>query len=140
MILASSIDLKPLLRSAGQISARDVLEFRREIFRDGLASKHEADAIFMINDAVPEQCSQWREFFVETLGDFAVDGLEPRGCLSVENGEWLVRQISCNGCIKGASELELLVKAIETAAACPQKLVDYLLEIVEELGVCQDAA
>ncbi len=130
MILTSPVDLAPLLQSPGSITAQDVLQFRGEIFRDGLVSKYEADAIFMINETVDDQCGEWHEFFVEALTDFTVHQMEPRGYVSVENGEWLMRQTKHGGNIKLANELELLVRTIEKATDCPQFLTNYILEQV----------
>ena len=135
MLLTSPVDMAPLLKNADTITPRDVLEFRREVFRDGLVSKHEADALFMINDATDQQCQQWHEFFVEALTDFTVNQMEPRGFVSVENSEWLIRQISHDGQIKGANELEMLVKTIEKASDCPPKLVTFVLGEVARLVI-----
>ncbi|MCF6321221.1 MAG: hypothetical protein L3J32_05560 [Rhizobiaceae bacterium] len=135
MILASPIDLSPILQSPETITPSDVRQFRQEIFRDGLVSKSEADALFMINEATNEQCDEWHEFFVEALSDFTVAQMEPRGYVSVENSEWLIRQISRDGRISGPSELEMLVKTIEKASQCPQTLVDYVLNQVAELVI-----
>lgn len=130
MILAKPIDLSPLLKTPGVITPEDVLQFRREVFRDGLVSRQEADAIFMINEAAREQCSEWHDFFVEALTDFTVHQAEPRGYVSVENGEWLIRQVARDGHVKGSSELEMLVKTVEKASQCPQALGVYVLEQV----------
>ena len=135
MILKNPVDLSTLLKSPDTISARDVLAFRREIFRDGLVSKYEADAVFMINEATPNQCSDWHEFFVESLTDFTVHQMEPRGYVSVENGEWLIRQMQRDGNINIANELELLVTTIEKASDCPDFLVSYVLEQVTRLVI-----
>ncbi len=133
MILTSPTDLSPLLQTPEIITPRDVKQFRQEIFRDGLISKCEADALFMINEGTREQCEEWHEFFVEALSDFTVGQMEPRGYVSVENSEWLIRQISRDGRIAGASELEMLVKTVEKADKCPQVLVDYVLDQVADL-------
>ena len=130
MILTSPVDLSPLLVSPEEISARDVTEFRREIFRDGLVSRYEADALFMINEAVLSQCSEWDEFYVEALTDFTVHQMEPRGYISVENGEWIIRQVQKNGSISLANELELLIRLIEKADECPHFVVGFTLHQV----------
>ncbi len=135
MIVTSPTDLSPLLQTPGTITPRDVKQFRQEIFRDGLISKSEADALFMINDGTGEQCDEWHDFFVEALADFTVGQMEPRGYVSVENSEWLIRQISRDGRIAGASELEMLVKTIEKADKCPKILVDYVLNQVADLVI-----
>ncbi len=135
MILSKPVDLTPLLKNPNVIAPGDVLNFRREVFRDGLVSRHEADAIFMINDACEEQCEQWREFFVEALTDFTVNQAEPRGYVSLENGEWLIRQVNRDGKIKSSTELEMLVKTIEKASECPSVLVNFVLEQVARMVI-----
>lgn len=127
MILASPVNLEPLLEQAGTISPKDVLNFRREVFHDGLVSKVEADAIFMINDLTTQQCTEWHDFFVESLTDFTIQQVEPRGYVSVDNAEWLIRQVTKDDRIKGASELEMLVKTIEKADQCPNLLVNFVM-------------
>jgi hypothetical protein len=135
MILTRTVDLSSLLQSPDTISAHDVLAFRREIFRDGLVSKYEADAVFMINEASENQCSEWHNFFVEALTDFAVHQMEPRGYVSVENGEWLIRQMQRDGNINVANEMELLVTTIEKASECPNFLINYVLEQVARMVI-----
>lgn len=135
MILATPVDLSPLLQNPGVITPEDVIQFRREVFRDGLVSKREADAIFMINDATQEQCTQWHDFFVEALTDFTIQQVEPRGYVSVDKAEWLIRQVNKDGKIKGASELEMLVKTIEKASECPESFVTYVLTQVANMVI-----
>ena len=64
-----SADFTNLLQRPGVISAADVLHFRREVFRDGIVSQAEAEAVFALNDRAGETCPEWTEFFVEALVD-----------------------------------------------------------------------
>ncbi len=130
MFLASPVDLSPLLKTPGTVSPEDVLHFRREVFRDGLVSKQEADAVFMINDATEAQCSQWHDFYVEVMSDFVVAQMEPRGYVSVDNGEWLIRQVNRDGQIKSPSELEMLIQIVEKATEVPKKMTHHILQHV----------
>ena len=138
MILTSPVDLSPLLATPETISPRDVLEFRGEVFRDGLVSKQEADALFMINEETFDPCQEWYDFFIESISDFVTAKLEPRGDVSVENSEWLIRQISRDGRVKTASELELLVKTLEKADLCPPSLVNFVLQQIAQIVILGD--
>ncbi|MEZ5872322.1 MAG: hypothetical protein R3D32_10805 [Nitratireductor sp.] len=123
-------DFSGLLENPDRITDRDVLYFRREVFRDGVVSRAEADAIFAMDNAVAERCDQWRDFYVEALSEYAVNQQEPRGYVSVPNAEWLVERVSHDGRIDSLSELELLVKVISKAQHSPEMLVRFVLETV----------
>ncbi len=135
MILAQPVDLTPFLKTPGSISPNDVIKFRQEVFNDALVSKQEADALFMINDATDKQCVQWHEFYVEALTDFTVHQQEPRGYVSEENAEWLIRQVARDGKVKTANELEMLVKTLEKATNCPPSFVTSVLMNVADIIV-----
>lgn len=135
MILKTPVDLSSLLENNNSIGERDVRHFRQEVFRDGVVSLSEADSIFMINDNASKHCEEWHIFFVEALSDFLVHQAEPRGFVSRENAEWLVRQVQHDGKICSATELELLVKTIEKASDCPPNLVSFVLSEIARMVI-----
>lgn len=116
-----------LLEKPGEISARDVLRFRREVFQDGIVSQLEADAVFAFNDAIPVKCTEWNEFFVEALTDYTVMQAEPRGYVSNANAQWLANRISHDGIVDSASELELLVRVLAKSTECPAALAGFAI-------------
>ena len=116
-----------LLEKPGEISARDVLRFRREVFQDGIVSQLEADAVFAFNDAVAVKCTEWNEFFVEALTDYTVMQAEPRGYVSNANAQWLANRISHDGVVDSVSELELLVRVLAKSTQCPAALAGFAL-------------
>lgn len=120
------------IRRSGAITSDDVLRLRREVFRDGVVSLREAEAIFALNDRITGQCAQWHSFFVEAMTDFTVHQAEPRGYVTEANAKWLIDHISLDGRIQGETELELLVQVLETATASPENLSAYALEQVKE--------
>ena len=123
-------DFSGLLENPDRISERDVRYFRQEVFRDGVVSRAEADAIFAIDNSVAERCDQWREFFVEALSEYVVNQEEPRGYVSVPNAEWLIDRVSHDGRIDSLSELELLVRVMTKSSRSPEMLVRFVLETV----------
>lgn len=120
-------DFAGLLASPGRVTAADVLYFRREVFRDGVVSRDEANAIFTINDSVPVKCEEWTDFFLESLTDYTVNQEEPRGYVTTEQADWLIQRVSHDGHIEVASEIELLVKILDRAKSSPESLVGYTL-------------
>lgn len=116
-----------LLKTPGVISSEDVAYMRREVFRDGVVSPAEADAIFAMNDQVQEKCAEWNGFFAEVLCDYAVHQAEPRGYVSLANAEWLIERISHDGHVEQANELELLVRVMNKARRSPEKLAGFAL-------------
>jgi hypothetical protein len=121
-----------------KISPEDVLTLRRAVFGDGVVSDGEADMVFRLNEACPEQCVEWTDFFVESLTDYLVMQADPQGYVSESNAGWLMRKIEHDGHVESRSELDLLVKVIEKAKSSPEKLVAYALEQVK-CGVLEGA-
>ncbi|PLK27259.1 hypothetical protein [Novosphingobium sp. TH158] len=116
----------------GSISAQEILDLRRAGWGDGTISPVEAEAIFAINDRLAEHSTEWSDFFVEALGEFLVNGLEPRGYVSQSQADWLIARIDHNGHLHGLTELELLVRIVEKALNVPQNLKDYVLAQIEQ--------
>ncbi|MGI9414373.1 MAG: hypothetical protein ACR2PM_11930 [Hyphomicrobiales bacterium] len=113
------------------ISADDVLTLRREVFGDGIVSEAEAELLFRLNENCPEQDPKWGEFFIEGLTDFTVHQAEPEGYVSESNAKWLIERVGQDGRVDTETELELLVKVIETAKSSPEHMVAHVLEQVK---------
>lgn len=126
----SGTDFAGLLKEPGRIQPDDVRYFRTEVFRDGVVSQAEAEALFAMNGAVPVKCPEWNEYFVEALAQFVVEQVEPRGYVSVDNAQWLIESISRDGRVEPANELELLVKILDRSQSSPELLVGFALKMV----------
>jgi hypothetical protein len=124
---APMLETEKLLKQSGRISEQDVRHLRREVFRDGLVSHAEADAIFDLDTVAGQKCPDWYEFFVEALTDFTVNQAEPRGYVSLANAEWLIERVSHDGHVDTLSELELLIDVLSKAKSSPETLVRYTL-------------
>ncbi len=118
------------IKSSRIIRAADVRKLRSEVFADGVVLADEADILFELNDYCNEPCPEWSVFFIESLTDFLVHQVSPRGYISEENAGWLIRRISHDGKLESATELELLVNVIEKARSCPAALVTFALDQV----------
>lgn len=118
------------LTSRKRIVADDVLMLRRDVFRDGVVSRGEAESLLALDASCEDKCPEWNAFFVEALLDYLVHQEKPAGHVSEENADWLIRAISSDGKVDTASELELLVRVLETARSAPDRLTAFALSQV----------
>lgn len=125
-------DLAQQAAADGVITPEEILSLRRAGWGDGRILPEEAEAIFIINDRVSEKSPEWSDFFVEALGEFVVNGTEPRGYVDESQAVWLIERVDHNGACDSMTELELLVRVIEKALNVPQGLKDYVLTQVEK--------
>jgi hypothetical protein len=126
--------------SRNAVNDSDVLYLRREVYGDGIVSRKECDSLFALDRSIREKPDSWLEFFVESVSDYLVNQEAPRGYVSDDNADWLVRSISSDGVVDTQSELELLVKVIEKAKSVPAPLAAFALEqvahgVIEGKGV-----
>lgn len=125
-------DLAGRVAADGAIDADEILALRREGWGNGMITPDEAEAIFAINDAIAAPSVEWSDFFVEALGEFIINAIEPKGYVSEVQSDWLVARIDRNGKLDSLTELELLVRLAERALSVPQALRDYALAQIEQ--------
>lgn len=116
----------------GVIDADELLALRRAGWANGQITPDEAEALFSINAALVAPDAVWTDFFVETIGEYVVNGTPPRGHVSPDNATWLLHRIEQDGKLCSMAELELLVRVLERSQNCPQLLKDRALFHVEQ--------
>lgn len=131
-------DIADRAASDGAISAEEILELRRAGWSDGKIVPEEAEAIFAVNDQLSEATAEWTEFFVEALGEFIINTLEPAGYVTQEQADWLVARIDHDGRLESRAELELLVRLFERAREVPQSLREYAVRQIEAAVLADD--
>jgi len=124
-------DLADRVAADGAIDADELLALRREGWGDGKITPDEAETLFEINDAIGAPSAEWSDFFVDALGEFIVNQIEPKGFVSQAQADWLIGRIDRNGRTESLTELELLVRLSERALSVPQTLRDYALVQIE---------
>lgn len=113
------------------LSAEGLLALRREGWGDGVITRAEAEALFALNAALRDRTPEWCDFFVEAIGEFVLNGTEPRLQCSLEEAEWLIAQIDSDGAVESLVELETMVRIIERAENVPERLKIYVLNQIE---------
>ena len=124
-------DLAKAVAADHRVSPGEILELRRLGWGDGQIHRHEAEAIFAINRQLDAADPEWVDFFVEALGEFILNGTEPRGYVDQDEADWLIGALDHDGRLESMAELELLVRVMERATNVPDSLKHYALRQVE---------
>lgn len=125
-------DLASRVAEDGVITKEELFSLRQLGWGDGKIYREEAEAIFAINDTIQERTDEWVDFFVEAIGEFVLNGTEPRNMCSDEEARWLIGCIDHDGKIESMAELEALVRIIEKAQNVPEFLKAYVLRQIEQ--------
>jgi hypothetical protein len=117
----------------GTVTDEDVLTLRRAMYgNDHVIDRAEAEALFRLNDAADGACTAWPDLFCEAMVDFCVRQSEPHGYVSDDMAQWLIARVAASGRVKTATEMEALIKVMETAREVPQVLEDFAIKQVHE--------
>lgn len=125
-------DLARRVAEDRQISPEELFSLRQLGWGDGKIYREEAEAIFEINNTLKQPTEEWVDFFVEAIGEFVLNGTEPRGMCDADEARWLISALGHDGKIESMAELELLVRVIERAQNVPEFFKDYVLRQIEQ--------
>lgn len=125
-------DLARQAGADGFISASDILTLRRSGWgTDGRITRGEAKMIFAADHADTMPPGGWADFMIEAIGEFVINGTEPRNYVSDEEAQWLIGQIDAGGYSCNMTRLELLVRILERAFNVPAALKRFVLARIE---------
>ncbi len=119
----------------GVIDAAELAALRKAGWSDGTLSQYEAETLFSINDALSQHDEKWCDFFVESIGEYVINGTQPTGYVSQEEANWLVLQIKKDGRLCSMTELELLVRIYERASNVPESLKAFVIAQIEQAAL-----
>lgn len=125
-------DLAKAAAADGMVDPQEVLALRRQGWGDGIIARDEAEALFALNNALDERGEEWCDFFVEAIGEFVLNGTQPRLQCDDTEARWLIEQIDHDGAVDSVVELETIVRIIERAENVPSLLKDYVLAQIEK--------
>lgn len=126
--------LAQALASVGQggyVSAKDVTLLRQSVFKDGIVSGEELDALFALGERAPEGDPEWGHFFAEAAADYYLREEQPNGYLTEEEFRTLKDCVTRDGGAASALELGLLVKLLETAKQTPDAMSAFVGEQIK---------
>lgn len=128
-------DLAKQAAADGMITADEVLALRRVAWPDGVIDADEAEAILAINDLVSDKNAEWTDFLVEAVGEYVVNGTQPKGYVAPETAAWLMANLDRDGRLDSMAELELMVRVLEKALGTPDSFKAYALNQIEHAVV-----
>lgn len=127
----SNEKIETLIRSVGAdgyVSADDVIFLRKHVFADGVVSRAELAALFMLAEKAPQGDREWADYFAEAAADFFLREEEPHGYLTSEEFERLEAFITRNGAKASGIEMSLLVSLMEKATATPDTMAEFVAD------------
>lgn len=114
----------------GEMSEAEARRIVNEVYRDGVVSRQEAEALFRLNEQLAERDPVWVERFVEAIKDFLLTREAPEGWITDEEAGWLIGIIGRDGHIETASEIDLMLSLLRHAEGAPASLSHYCLEAI----------
>jgi len=83
-------DLAARITKKGRIGKYDVEAMQRDILKDGLASRAEAELLIALDRTVESVHFSWPRYFASGLAEFVVWGSGPAGYIDADKAEWLL--------------------------------------------------
>ena len=131
------------IANLGAVSEAEARQIVNEVYRDGIVSREEAEALFRLNDQFAERDPVWVERFIEAIRDFLLTRETPHGWVTDAESDWLIGVIGRDGHIETESEIDLLLEVLRHAEGAPEALSRYCLEAVSrriiENGIADEA-
>jgi hypothetical protein len=127
----------------GKISEAEASRIVNDVYRDGIVSREEAEALFQLNDRLSASDPKWSSRFVEAIKDFLLTQEAPEGWVTEEEARWLIARIEDEGEAPSESEIDLMLALLRYADGAHQSLAEFCLnaisERIVEQGVADDA-
>lgn len=124
-------DIARQAASDRRVSVDEILALRRAGWANGRITPEEAETIFALNDSLGNRSDEWVDFFVEAIGEYVLNRLEPKGYVTEEQAAWLIDRLNASGKVESMAELELVVRLAERAQSVPEKMKVYVLGVME---------
>lgn len=119
------------IKARRTIKDADIERFRRDLYASAFIGQRDIDGLLALNVACPIQVPAWPDLFIEVVGDYILNQVEPQGYLTVQNAEWLTGRLATEGRIVRKVELELLITVLEKARWAPAALSAFAMSQVK---------
>lgn len=131
------------IANLGAVSEAEARRIVNEVYRDGIVSRDEAEALFRLNDQLADRDPVWVERFIEAIRDFLLTRETPHGWVTETEADWLIGVIGRDDHVETESEIDLMLDVLRHAEGAPDALSRYCLEAVSrriiENGVADEA-
>ncbi len=127
----------------GELTEADARRIVNDVYKDGVVSREEAEALFHLNEQLSDRDPLWVERFIEAIKDFLLTREAPEGWISDDEADWLIGIIGRDGHVETESEIDLMLALLRQAEGAPESLSRFCLEAVSrriiEAGVADEA-
>jgi hypothetical protein len=106
------------------ICAEDVKDLQRNVLRDGLTSRSEAEALLALDRLLPAHAS-WSDALLALMVDFLVWGSRPTGQVTAEDASWLTAALDVGTPTDTA--LRIAYAVVEEAEQIDEGLLAFIL-------------
>lgn len=124
----------------GEMSGGEARRIVGEIYKDGIVSRGEAEALFRLNDSLSAADPEWASRFREAVKDYLLTREPPEGWVTDEEADWLLAQVRRDGVTPSLDEIDLLLAVLRHADGAPEKLSRYTLEAISKRIIADGAA
>jgi hypothetical protein len=124
MIKSQLRDYMERVIDAKQICAEDVKDLQRNVLRDGLTSRCEAEALLALDRSLPAHAS-WSDALLALVVDFLVWGSRPTGRVTADDAGWLCAALDVGTPTDTA--LRIAYAVVEEAEQIDEALLDFIL-------------
>ncbi|HWF77961.1 MAG TPA: hypothetical protein VN694_12380 [Caulobacteraceae bacterium] len=118
-------DIVRQLKSAGRITADDVIAMRREVYGAPEMAREDVEALIALDQAVSDAPPEWGGFVADAMVDYVVHQQDPEDFVDDAKAAWLTS--ACAGPLTRQGGLEALVRVLETASSAPEALERFVL-------------
>jgi len=128
-------DLQAILSQVAKLGEMSETEAKRivdDVYKDGIVSRTEAEALFLMNDSLAEADEHWHERFIEAVKDFLITREAPEGWVTSEESDWLLAQINKSGSTPGLLEIDLVLSLLRYAEGAPVELSRFVLSAIAD--------
>lgn len=131
-------ELAAQIAADGTIASDEILILRRTAWSDGKIDRAEAEAILAIDRRITTDNAEWRDFFVEAIGEYLLKGEEPFDQIDAPKAQWLTGQIDRGDAGASRAALALLARLFERASSAPDSLRVYGVVQIERALLAGD--
>jgi hypothetical protein len=126
MLSNSFLQLVDSMIDKNQITPCNVKTLAREVFADGIAARDQADILVALDRAVSAKCSEWDDFLVGAVVDFAVWASRPTGRIDRDAAHWLTTTLSAG---EGPTDnaMRIAFEVVREAESCDEQLVSFAM-------------
>ena len=112
-----------------KLSETDAHRLATDLYRHGILSLTDADALFRLNFTTAGTDPAWDRLFIAAMKDFVLVHSDPKNWVTEDETDWLIENIKRDRTGPIASEVDLLLQIIRYAEGVPERLGYFALQM-----------